>query len=122
MPVPPLLSWSTTQTFDGGADLSAPLLRPGEFHRFQAVNQFDTVHQRKIECVGYEPGANPLNLVRATINALTPFFFGGLFIKRCKRGNTKAAVFPVPVWALAITSRPSMMGGIASAWTGVGRS
>src|SRR4029453_5367828 len=36
-------------------------------------------------------------------------------------GNRNAAVFPLPVCADAITSRPSSAGGIASAWMGVGR-
>src|SRR6185436_11783168 len=36
-------------------------------------------------------------------------------------GNRNAAVFPLPVCAEAITSRPSSAGGIASAWMAVGR-
>jgi hypothetical protein len=39
---------------------------------------------------------------------------------RCSIGSVKLAVLPVPVWAAAITSWPSRMGGIAFAWTGVG--
>ena len=35
-------------------------------------------------------------------------------------GAPKASVLPVPVSALAITSRPSSTGPIASAWIGVG--
>src|SRR5262245_9411342 len=35
-------------------------------------------------------------------------------------GSENAAVFPVPVWALPMTSRPSRMSGIARSWIGVG--
>ena len=35
-------------------------------------------------------------------------------------GSTKAAVLPVPVWAMPRTSRPSSALGIACAWIGVG--
>ena len=35
-------------------------------------------------------------------------------------GMANARVLPVPVWAVATTSRPSSNGGMASAWTGVG--
>src|SRR5665213_1697313 len=35
-------------------------------------------------------------------------------------GIENARVLPVPVCAVATTSRPSMSGGMASAWTGVG--
>src|SRR6476646_532926 len=35
-------------------------------------------------------------------------------------GSAKASVFPVPVCAVATTSRPSRAGGIAPSWTGVG--
>jgi hypothetical protein len=35
-------------------------------------------------------------------------------------GTRKARVLPVPVWAVARTSRPARAGGIAAAWTGVG--
>ncbi len=35
-------------------------------------------------------------------------------------GSAKAAVLPLPVLALASTSRPSMAGGSAWAWMGVG--
>ena len=35
-------------------------------------------------------------------------------------GKAKAAVFPVPVCAPAMRSRPSSTRGIACAWTGVG--
>src|SRR5450631_4525977 len=35
-------------------------------------------------------------------------------------GIANARVLPVPVCAVATTSRPSMSGGIACAWTGVG--
>src|SRR5882724_6142756 len=35
-------------------------------------------------------------------------------------GRAKARVLPVPVWAVAIMSRPSNAGGIACACTGVG--
>ncbi len=35
-------------------------------------------------------------------------------------GRAKAAVLPVPVWAMPHRSRPSMAGGIACAWIGVG--
>ena len=42
--------------------------------------------------------------------------------KRCRMGNAKAAVLPVPVCAEPITSRPARICGIACAWIGVGRS
>ena len=35
-------------------------------------------------------------------------------------GSAKPAVFPVPVWAAAITSWPAMTTGMALAWMGVG--
>jgi hypothetical protein len=35
-------------------------------------------------------------------------------------GSTKAAVFPVPVWAAASTSMPERTAGMACAWIGVG--
>ncbi len=35
-------------------------------------------------------------------------------------GITKAAVFPVPVWAMANTSSPFKIGGIALNWISVG--
>ena len=38
----------------------------------------------------------------------------------CKIGSAKAAVFPVPVWAVPKTSRPSSAGGIACSWMDVG--
>ena len=37
-----------------------------------------------------------------------------------KAGNIKAAVLPVPVWADAIKSLPSVITGIACAWIAVG--
>ena len=37
-----------------------------------------------------------------------------------KIGSEKAAVFPVPVWALPRTSLPSKRAGIDAAWIGVG--
>ena len=39
---------------------------------------------------------------------------------RSMLGSMKAAVLPVPVWAMPIRSRPSSTGGIACAWIGVG--
>ena len=36
-------------------------------------------------------------------------------------GIAKAAVLPVPVWAIAITSSPFMMEGMALYWISVGR-
>src|SRR6266581_1118521 len=36
-------------------------------------------------------------------------------------GSRNAAVFPLPVCAQAITSRPRRAGGMASAWIGVAR-
>ena len=41
---------------------------------------------------------------------------------RCKSGSANAAVFPVPVAARPMMSRPSISGGIASRWMGVGSS
>ncbi len=45
----------------------------------------------------------------------------GLSISWCRIGSRNAAVLPLPVTALARTSRPAMAGGMASAWMGVGR-
>ena len=42
--------------------------------------------------------------------------------RRCRIGSAKAAVLPVPVWAMPMTSRPASAGGIAAAWIGVGAS
>ena len=39
---------------------------------------------------------------------------------RCKMGNMKAAVFPLPVWAQAIKSRLLLIIGMADFWIGVG--
>jgi hypothetical protein len=44
----------------------------------------------------------------------------GLTARRCRIGSAKAAVLPVPVWAIPITSRPDMTVGIVCAWIGVG--
>ena len=49
---------------------------------------------------------------------VTPRF---LPIRWLRIGSRKAAVLPLPVMAQASTSRPSMAGGMASAWIGVGR-
>ncbi len=37
-------------------------------------------------------------------------------------GSMKAAVLPVPVWAVAMRSRPARTAGMAWAWIGVGSS
>ena len=39
---------------------------------------------------------------------------------RCRSGSVKPAVFPVPVCAPPITSRPASTSGIAWTWIGVG--
>src|ERR1700722_16615628 len=44
----------------------------------------------------------------------------GLLLSDSRIGRANARVLPVPVWAVATTSCPSMAGGIASAWIGVG--
>jgi ubiquinone/menaquinone biosynthesis C-methylase UbiE len=41
--------------------------------------------------------------------------------RRCSIGKAKAAVLPVPVWAMPRRSRPAKRCGIACAWIGVGR-
>ena len=38
----------------------------------------------------------------------------------CRIGSAKAAVLPVPVWAMPRMSRPASCGAIACAWIGVG--
>ena len=43
-------------------------------------------------------------------------------LRRSIEGSTKAAVLPVPVWAMPIRSRPASTVGIACAWIGVGLS
>jgi len=43
-----------------------------------------------------------------------------LVARRCRIGSANAAVLPVPVWAIPITSRPDMTVGIVCAWIGVG--
>src|ERR1035437_8466677 len=53
------------------------------------------------------------------ITALTPVSMG-CFSSDSSRGSTKASVLPVPVCAVATTSRPSRAGGIDSDCTGVG--
>src|SRR5271163_3581507 len=53
------------------------------------------------------------------ITALTPVSIG-CFNNDSSRGSTKASVLPVPVCAVATTSRPSSAGGIDSDCTGVG--
>ena len=40
----------------------------------------------------------------------------------CRIGSAKAAVLPVPVWAMPRMSRPASCGAIACAWIGVGTS
>src|SRR5258706_667884 len=42
-------------------------------------------------------------------------------MRRWRMGRTNAAVLPLPVIAQASRSRPSIAGGIASVWMGVGR-
>jgi hypothetical protein len=44
----------------------------------------------------------------------------GSFSRRCRIGRAKAAVLPVPVWAMPSRSRPSSTVGMAWAWMGVG--
>ena len=44
----------------------------------------------------------------------------GSFPSRWMRGRTNASVLPVPVCAVATTSRPARAGSIAWAWTAVG--
>ncbi|ODU54545.1 MAG: hypothetical protein ABS99_09140 [Acetobacteraceae bacterium SCN 69-10] len=43
-----------------------------------------------------------------------------LSARRCRMGRAKAAVLPVPVWAMPWTSRPASTKGMACAWIGVG--
>ena len=38
----------------------------------------------------------------------------------CRMGSAKAAVLPVPVWAMPNMSRPARSSGMAAAWIGVG--
>src|SRR5579864_2959349 len=45
---------------------------------------------------------------------------GGCFAIRWMMGRTNASVLPVPVCAVATTSRPASAGPMAKAWTGVG--
>ena len=40
--------------------------------------------------------------------------------RRCRIGSAKAAVLPVPVWAMPQRSRPARTEGMACAWIGVG--
>ena len=40
--------------------------------------------------------------------------------RRCRIGSAKAAVLPVPVWAMPSRSLPSRSCGMACAWIGVG--
>jgi hypothetical protein len=40
--------------------------------------------------------------------------------RRCRIGRAKAAVLPVPVWAMPSRSLPAITPGIACAWIGVG--
>jgi hypothetical protein len=44
----------------------------------------------------------------------------GLSSRACRIGKAKAAVFPLPVSASPIKSRPSRASGIDCAWIGVG--
>lgn len=47
----------------------------------------------------------------------------GLWSMMCRNmGNRKAMVFPLPVFAMPIRSRPDMTAGMACAWMGVGLS
>ena len=59
-----------------------------------------------------------------TAGALLLFAAGAarlpLAARRWSIGSAKAAVLPVPVWAMPIRSRPAMTAGIACAWIGVG--
>ena len=55
--------------------------------------------------------------VRMSARGFRAFF--GLAFNICRIGRAKAAVFPVPVCAPAITSRPSRIGGIDCDWIGV---
>ncbi len=57
---------------------------------------------------------------RVGVNTSARSVPGGPDSNRCKMGSMKAAVFPVPVCADPIRSRPSSAMGIASCWTGVG--
>ena len=44
----------------------------------------------------------------------------GWAARRCRIGSAKAAVLPVPVWAMPHRSRPASMNGMACDWIGVG--
>ena len=44
----------------------------------------------------------------------------GLSARRWRMGRAKAAVLPVPVWAMATRSRPAITEGMAAVWIGVG--
>ena len=44
----------------------------------------------------------------------------GSAARRCRIGSAKAAVLPVPVWAMPQRSRPVMTCGMACVWIGVG--
>jgi hypothetical protein len=45
----------------------------------------------------------------------------GSLLIRWRIGRAKASVFPEPVWAIPMQSRPARMAGIQPAWIGVGR-
>ena len=55
---------------------------------------------------------NANSLVGARINALAPFL-SECFCNAAKTGTTNAAVFPLPVLAIATTSTPVLITGIA---------
>jgi len=57
--------------------------------------------------------------VGTSISALVPLLGEAFSRKRCSVGNKKAAVFPLPVFALTSKSLPAMARGIAWACTGV---
>lgn len=54
------------------------------------------------------------------MRARIPEAFGLMFPRMESIGRVKAAVFPVPVWAMPMTSFRRRITGIALAWIGVG--
>ena len=93
---------AVAQTADDGAEAQAEAATVG-------VEAAGDLH-RKLAGRRQHEGARALGLGA----------FAGSRQRCCSTGSAKAAVLPVPVWAMPSTSRPCSSAGMVRAWIGVG--
>ena len=87
-----------------------------------------TTTERNWECLAYfltfSATWSASSRVGASTRARTGWRAGDMLAFSCRNifcsnGRVKAAVFPVPVWAAPMMSRPANTRGMALAWIGV---